>query len=286
MSKQNLQTNVLPFDWPEETILMYFNKKEQPNSYRLNNSRFPKRWATLFPDLNPPDFIYTSFEQPEEGFVSQAIDVRTDHPGFVQHYYHHKLHQHFKEQDELIVAPGFTNGINIWEPENETADCYGFERFFLRVQLRTLSDLPEMVIAYKGPIEVLKSSIADNISFVPTTTLEWVLAGKRLARYIDYVREGNVDFGGAYPVLNSGLRKALGMAAPPRGQPNQYTAHYQYIKDFCSQYLYTAAFRACIPVLNRFLPANSKLVQVIHQNNHHQQPGKRTRQAEKNTSWN
>ena len=144
MSYQNLQFNILPFDWPKENITLYFHREEQPKAHRLHRSLFPDELETIFPGIenSEQDFVATSFDQPMEGFVPLVIDPRTDNPVLVKRYFNRKIYTYFKHQRQMIVRTGFINENQVWVPAGKlnTADCYVYECFSLHVQLQTVSD--------------------------------------------------------------------------------------------------------------------------------------------------
>jgi hypothetical protein len=73
MNNQNLQFNIIPFDWPEEEVTFYFHREGknfhgegQAQQYRLHQRLFPYQLDCIFPGVKRQgaEYVATSFDRP------------------------------------------------------------------------------------------------------------------------------------------------------------------------------------------------------------------------------
>ena len=122
-------------------------------------------------------------------------------------------------------------------------------KFSIKVQLKTVSKFPELLLSFDGISKVLKKSVAELIDQVSPTNFNWVLTGTTLSKWKWLEQDQEItDYSKYYPVLNKKLEKALSipMEAPPRD--NRYPKYFKYINTFYKRYLCDPDFIELCPL--------------------------------------
>ena len=98
----NLTFNRLTFDWPDTKQVFYFSLEETKNASRIHKSIFPNAFSAIFPNATAEDtdFIYTTFSWEQEGFIAYPIDLKTENPDFVKHYFNKRLTWYFRKSGQ------------------------------------------------------------------------------------------------------------------------------------------------------------------------------------------
>jgi hypothetical protein len=211
------------------------------------------------------NFIGVSFSEPVDGFTPYVIDPKTENEDLVKRYYNRRIFEYFRYHCDRIVQTGFINENIIWVPAGglSTADYWVFERFFLQVKLRTVSDGPELYISHQGQTKVLRKTVHEMIQQVPPRFLKHVIVNNQVVKYEEFTQWEEPDYEAAFPVLNNPLRKELGLPAPNFQKVNRYIRYRKYIAGFYCKFLNTLAFREVIPLHQNFLPVCPTLIRRV-----------------------
>src|SRR5688572_10309794 len=126
MLNQNLQFNLITFDFPNEDVTFYFSREEKGICYRLYWSLFPNEIENIFPGIKSDgtEFIYTTYDYKKDGFVPLSIDLSQDNPDLVKKYYNKKVYHYFKKEQGQIAKKGFINETLVWLPATEEAQIF------------------------------------------------------------------------------------------------------------------------------------------------------------------
>ena len=156
----NLFFNILTFDWPEQTITLYFKEGKQDNGTTIHKSIFPKNIAKFLPNSNSLDFISTTFDFEKEGYTPIEIDFKTENKDFIKRYYNEKIKFYFKKNQQILKI-NFVKDNQIWIPnqKDSTTQYKTFDKFTLSINFQEVSDFPELQISYDGQGKILKKNI-------------------------------------------------------------------------------------------------------------------------------
>lgn len=251
MSTQNLLFNILTFDFPSESQTFYFSKEASGKGHKIHKTLFPKGINSIFPGGSDTDFIYTTFTGEREGFKPIEINFSEENEDLIKRYYNRQINYYFSRTKENIVKVGFIKENQVWvySKELSTAQMDVYLKFSLKVQIKTVSNYPELLLSYDGTSKVLKKSVAELIKQVSPTNFTWVLKGKTLRRWEWLKKEDEApDYTKYYPIINSKLERALNITrkAPPRD--NRYPKYHNYIDTFYKTYLTDPAFNKICPL--------------------------------------
>lgn len=253
MTDPKLYFNILTFEFPSENQTFYFSKVDIGKSHKIHKTLFPKEIDSIFPGLsnNGTDFIYTTFTGDNEGFKPLEVNFTEENEDLVKRYYNRQINHYFRRVKEKIVKVGFIKENQIWifSKQLSTPQFDVYLKFSLKVQFKTVSKYPELLLSFDGVSKVLKKSVAELIDQVSATNFNWVLTGTTLRKWKWLEEDEEIpDYSKYYPVLNKKLERALGipMEAPPRD--NRYPKYYKYINTFYKRYLTAPEFLAICPL--------------------------------------
>lgn len=265
MPTPNLTFNILTFDFPSENRTMYFSTEGIDKYPSIHKSIFPVNIDSLFPGIskNGTDNIYTTFTGDIKGFKPLSIDFKTENPDFIKRFYNRQINFYFRSIKEQIVKVGFIKENQVWihsvKYSNAQWDVY--EKFSLKVQLKTVSIFPELMLSYDGQSKVLKQSVADIIHTVSPTHFKWVLYKNQLQKWVWVTEEEVPDYSQCFPVLNNELRSALNISVVVPPKENHYLKYWDRINLFYKHYLNKKEFREIIPLHHTgFLDVNQTRV--------------------------
>lgn len=253
MNAQNLYFNILTFEFPSENQTFYFTKDETEKGHKIHKTLFPNDIDSVFPGVsnNGTDFIYTTFTGEKEGFKPIEINFSEENEDLIKRYYNRQINYYFSHILKKVVKVGFIKENQVWiySKKLSTTQFDVYLKFSLKVQLKTVSNYPELLLSFDGTSKVLKKSVAELIDLVSPTNFNWVLKGKTLRKW-EWLEddEETPDYTKYYPVLNNGLEKALNipMEAPPRD--NRYPKYFKYIDTFYKRYLCAPEFIDLCPL--------------------------------------
>jgi hypothetical protein len=177
------------------------------------------------------------------------IDLSTDNPTLVKRYYDREILHFFKKVKGMIARKGFIGETMVWVPSDEKDRLYDvYELFSLKVQLRTVSNYPELLVSYNGKKRVNKKTVSEMILDVPPKNFHWILQNNSLFKYDKMAEFEEPGYDTAYPVMNNRLRKAMNLPTEAPVKGNRYLKYWARIKDFYLTYLDIAEFKALIPL--------------------------------------
>ncbi|MDD4190935.1 MAG: Piwi domain-containing protein [Mangrovibacterium sp.] len=251
MTDSNLIFNLLTFDFSFGDRTMYFSKKDIGRCQVIHRSIFPEKIDSLFPGIktNGTEKIYTTFTCPYEEFKPLSIRFETENSDFIKRYYNRQINHYFNDIGQ-IVKVGFIKENQVWvhssNESNEQSDIY--EKYSLKVQLKTVSDYPELLLSYDGRSKVLKRSAATLIREVSPTCFNWILSNGKLRKWEWMSEEEMPDYEQCFPVLNKKLQAALHIPVEPPDRDNRYPRYWEKINHFYNQFLNNDEFRNIIPL--------------------------------------
>jgi hypothetical protein len=253
METQKLFFNILTFEFPSEKQTFYFSKEDTGKSQKLHKSIFPREIDTLFPGVsnNGTDFIYTTFTGENEGFQPLEIDFTTENEDLIKRFYDRQINYYFRKLKEQIVKVSFIKDNQIWiySRKFSTPQFDAYMKFSIKVQFKTVSKYPELLVSYDGVSKVFKKSVAELIELVSPANFNWVLCGKNLRKW-DWLEEDEEvpDYTQYFPVLNKGLERALNIPAEAPPRDNRYIKYHKYIDGFYTKFLTDPDFIDRFPV--------------------------------------
>ncbi len=252
MSSQKLHFNILTFDWPKENLIFYFSKNDDGFSSRIHKTLFPKSISSIFPDIHSEklEFLYTTYTYKKEGFTPLEIDASCENPDLIKKYYNRQIHHYFRKVKKLIVKRGFIGENQIWtlskKVTNDTFNIY--EKFSFKVQLCTVSQFPELLISYDGKARVLKVPVSEIVKSVSQSTFINVIYKGRILHFDDLLKEMDLDYSKAYPIINPKLEDALSIESETIQKSNRYRSYFGKV-DELRKYLYSKPdFKELIPL--------------------------------------
>lgn len=279
MHNQDFFFNILTFDWLQEKQTFYFGLEEIGHCQKIHKSIFPKEIENIFFGVTTDgsEAIYTTFAGEREGFTALEIDLPNENPHFAKRYYDRQINYYFRAIKEQIVKVGFIKENQVWLPvvpsepntANKVESPFDFyERFSLKVQIKSVSSYPEIQLSYDGKSRVLKRSLAEIIGDISPINFKWVLHNGQLYKFDTLAEYGIDDYENVFPVVNTKLFRALGFefAAPSKKKKNKYLSYLQAINDFKTDYLDAEEFKAIIPLHEGgFLKVNAATVNRTNQ---------------------
>lgn len=262
---QNLYFNILTFDWPDEPQTFYFSRDYKPGSTPIYRSLFPTNIELLFPGIGKenPDFIYTNFQIPRDGFEPLQINLKDENEDLVKRILSNNIHWYFRNVMKELCELGFIRENKIWipVPELSTPDIETYNRFSLKIQIGKVSSFPEIVLSYDGLSHVLRRSLAEVIPVVGTQDIHKLLFNNRIHHYNDFTKRHLDDYKRALPFINRGLERSLGLELPSRHAYNKYREYQTQIQQFYERFLNNDTFRQLIKLhADPFLRIPSELV--------------------------
>ncbi len=259
MSQPNLFYNIVTFNWPEEPVRLYFSQNKEGSYARLYKTAWPKEIEFIFPGIHASgeDYIYTTYDAEVKGFKHLDLDFKNDNPELAKRFYTRRLQYYFKKKEGQITHKGFIGELEVWfRSKRRTNELYDFyEKYALRILIRTVSDFPEILLSYEGASRVLKASYEEITKDISNQNINYLLWGKgiiKLRRYLDKEsREDHV----VRPILNLDLAQDLQIPVEAPVRENRYKRYLEEISLFANQYFAKSDFKDLFPGLaNDFLP--------------------------------
>jgi hypothetical protein len=190
------------------------------------------------------EFVYTTFNVAVDGFAILELDLATEKESFVKRFYNFLILKYFQDQN-VLAKRNFVNDVQIWIPQEETADFRVFDRFTVRTQFSKITAGGELLIAFDGISKVLKKNLNQAAEIQPEH-LGYVLQNNQLLRYQDSIDHHQIDHDLAYPVMSLNIYRDLGMAIAPLDKSNKYKKFIPKINGFVTSFIDLAAFRSLI----------------------------------------
>ena len=246
MADQNLILNILTFTHPIETAEFSFFAEKADDLFSIHKTEWPVNIEDLFPKLNPTvQYLYVNFEpKPDEKKLTVTLHKS---PRFAKHYYQWLIYRHFNKVAS-VTKPNFIkdNEFWFWDKEASTGQFFIFKRFVIKVQIKRITNFPELVISYEGISKVFKEGL--NKINAPTEAIHKVIYNRQLIPYNRLTDEAKLDLSKVRPVLSNSLRSAMGLKWEPNKTPNKLKFFYNEISWFIKTYLNTPDFKGIIPI--------------------------------------
>lgn len=243
--------NAYPFAWPTSPVKMYFSKQPYDFASKLHPHNWPRQIARALPGLKPAHEarIHTSFTVPHQAAIALELQLSAENPDFVKHYYRHAIAQYFKGVDGILTRKGFINETLVYVPDDRASNTQyvAYSTFSLVVAIGIFTDLPELVISYKGYTYILRQNLSQVLQKCEVANLGYVACGNRLIKYKDLFSQPRSEEFELLPMLTNALRKKLGMEWPARPKENRYKTYKTQVEKFFNNYLTDQRFRAIIP---------------------------------------
>ena len=242
MDEKSLIFNIITFEFPSENQTFYFSKEYIEKSVKIYKNLFPKEIESIFPDINNDntDFIYTTFNEKKEDLKSIDINFSDENEDFIKKYYNFKINFYFKHIKKLIVKKSFINDNQIWipDPQKSSSSINVYKKFSIRVQFKTVSNSPELLLSYDGISKILTNSVSKLINKVPPEQFNLVLNDNILRKWRKMQEDGKTfDYSKYYPVLNKKIQRTLGIPFTVPPHCNQYIKYLENIRNFNNTYL-------------------------------------------------
>jgi hypothetical protein len=275
---QNLILNILTFKPPVTEKVFTFSLEKKEGLYSIKLDECPTGIEKLLPaEFNSGDnFIYTDFlshtvstenisqdiNQPVQSGSDNSIKVNVNlaqSPNFAKHYYTWLILNYFKDIADVIECD-FINDLIIWFKDKQSDTQFThYHSFRFRVQIKRVSEFPELVIAYHTHSKVFKKSIAE-LDHNPDLYNK-VIYGKQVKKYKYLSDEARNELHNIFPVLNNTLKYLLKLQEKTDTKKNRYKEFYELISDIKAKYLDSDNFKSVIPLNTKnFIHVNSDKV--------------------------
>jgi len=239
-SAQKLVFNALSFETAQDKMLFHFLASEKENTTRIHIDQVPKKLLKRFSDKMSPgqQHLYTTFDIPIEG--AETIEVSTGDGSFLlkRRYLLHKLKEYFKSKN-LIVTTDLTRSLVVWVPFKNKHASKVFDRINLKITHQRLTKGWELRLFYDGKTEVYKKSVEQLLDTeVDIDLFKKVVYQREVYHYKrDLSQLSKVNYDEVYPILNRGLKKALGYEPKAPERTNRYLSHRAKMEEFINEHL-------------------------------------------------
>lgn len=246
--------NIYPFAWPNAPVKMYFSRQPYDISSKLHPRTWPVNIARALPGLKSTHEarIHTSFTAPHQAAIALDLELSAENPDFVKHYYRNAIAQYFKGMDGILTRKGFINETLVYVPQEaaSTSQFVAYATFSLVVMIGTFTELPELVVSYKGISYVLRQNLNQVLQKCTRDSLGYIACGNRLIKYKDLYSQQRPEGLEMLPMLTNRLRKDLGLEWPARPKENRYQTYKAQVEKFFHNYLSDQRFRTIVPFTN------------------------------------
>mgnify|MGYP001279517694 FL=1 len=150
MIQQNLILNMLTCTHPVETAEFSFSAEKADCLFSIHKTEWPVNIEDLFPKLNhTTQYLYVNFE-PTRDEKKLTVNLHKS-PRFAKHYYQWLISRYFNKVAS-VSKPNFIrdNEFWFWDKKASTYQFFIFKRFVVKVQIKGITDFPELVI-YNTP---------------------------------------------------------------------------------------------------------------------------------------
>ncbi len=271
MIAPHLFFNILNFDFPKEKTKYYFSESPFTDAVKLHYSVLPNCIAELFPDFKPSkqNHIFSSFDLPNKEVKSITLNLKDENLYFVKRALNNRIYKHFRDDLNLIVRKNFINDNQIWvlnkEITNKAFKVY--DKFSLKINFNTVSDYPELCIAYDGASKVsnLCADVLIEQHNIAPDNLNYVVYKNSIYRYDRRPEDIQTDSANTFPVLSNTLKQLLAIPSETRNPfENSYIPYLKKLKQFISTYLDNKDFQELIPLRStEFIPVENRLISGV-----------------------
>lgn len=270
---QNLHFNILTFDWPEKPVTLYFSLINTDFCKRIHRTSFPNDIAKIFPEItkDKSEFIYTTFEYNKKEFIGLEINLSNENENLVKHYYKSQVKYFFQKIAKQIVRVGFIDDNQIWiKSKFGATDLFDvYEKFSIRVQIKTVSDFPELLLTYDGKSKVFKQNLKEAVKTFSPTDFSNIIIGKSVIKFSNFVEQKEPSYDEAYPVINKKISDLLDLPFDENPKENKYSIYHENIKKFVQYLMWRNDFIKLIPLhSSNFLKvSNASIAEIVDDSN-------------------
>jgi hypothetical protein len=267
---ENLQFNILSFDWPTSKPTFYFTIEETQGSHPIHKYKWSPKILEAFPELNNSEIenIYSTFTTQTEGAIGIEIAMFKKELSIYKQFLNHQLRTYFKVKG-FVVTKNFIRDTQLWIPAKKVIHplYQQYYKFSLKIQFAQVSEHPELVISFDGIAKVMNISISeieDTMLVKRTVYKNTVFNYQKLNEPDKQDFYNSLEFDKAFPLLRRDLAKAYNIPEPTPERSNRYRKYLDNITSFAKGYLLTDEFKEIIPVYgNDFLKVPMKLLNGI-----------------------
>jgi len=270
---QDLFFNILTFDWPKKPVTFYFSLTDIEFCKRIHRSCFPNNIETIFPGItvNNTEFIYTTYEFAKEGFTPLVIDLKNENENLVKRFYKKEIKYYFQKIAKQIVRVGFIEDNQIWiKSKHGATDLYYlYEKFSIRIQLKTVSNYPELLLTYDGKSKVFKQNLKEAVKTFSPTDFTKVLTGKSVVSFDDFTKQKEPDYEKAFPVISKKLSDLMDLDPDEIIKDNKYYSYLDNLSKFVKHLMWRQDFVKLIPLhSDKFLKVpNAAIAEIADDSN-------------------
>jgi hypothetical protein len=245
-NNKNLVLNTLGFKHPCETADFYFSSHKENDSIPIPKSILSNINAKILPQLPPESqYIYANF-YPINGNIKHKINLNQN-PLLAKYYYEWLIFHYFKKVP-CITKIKKSKIQELWflDRQTSTGQFFTFKRFHIKVLINRIEASQEILISYKGCIEVLKVGL--NKINAPSGTIEKVIFNQNIIPYDKLSDNAKLSLSKVRPVLTKSLKLALNLKNEPNDNKISPEHYYDEISGFTQNYLNTNEFKQIIPL--------------------------------------
>lgn len=262
----NLTYNLLTFDHPVDEFTLYFTNTYKQGLYRIYAPIVPNEVIKKF---GKQDYYYTSFDCKQDNFLPVLKKSKPTyllqnnksgksiykqkknsafHKSILKQYYNKKIYSYFFKNNVLLKPP-FLKKVEIWLPSTiQNLDYLCYDKYTVEVQIAKITNQPELLVAYNGIAKVLHKSIADYMSQISPSYLNWTVYQNILHKYDKLPENARQNLENTFPVLNNKISETLHIDNDSCNNSNQYIIFNKKINSFFLNHLNKDAFKQIIPI--------------------------------------
>lgn len=268
---QQLTINLIPLEINNATLQCSFYTEKFEGSYPLHRSELPcELWDNHKEEIKDK-FYYTSFEIGQDAAFTTTIDLSKS-TKFAKHFYTQQLLRYISPLVDAVKL-NFVKDIEVWIKNTSLSktEYTTYDKYTLKIEYSYLINSLALLIAYDGISKVVTQSI--NTFNIPTHHFKKVIFRNEILSFDKLHDEAKLYLNEVYPVLNIGLKNALGIAHTVDKSANRYKTYYQLINDFKKKYLSNSTLSFLKPSDN-FYPIPTQKVYATHYHSNNLRFGK------------
>ena len=247
---QQIKLNLIPFTPVKTTLSCAFYPEKQ-------RGMAPIHWSKLletFPEDRDPaaQYYYTDFLPEKEGAIVKEIDL-LQCISFAKHYFRYQILQYFRQIQDSVVFPNFTQDVEVWFEDKSANDpLYKvYNKYSLDTEYSgAIPKQYQLTLAYNGISKVLRTPVSE-IRDLDTRIYTKVLCNGSIWHYehtlLEELKEQPEN---VFPVLNYDLKKQYDIYEELK-KVNRYPIYLALLESFYNHYLNTPTFNKIIKLDSR-----------------------------------
>lgn len=249
-TKQDLFYNILTFNWPKEKVKLHFTDKESQGLERIFHKIVPREITNHYPALQEGcEHLYTSYTIPFDKSKSISVKLEDSNWSTAKRYFNWLIRTYFQNNESTIVKTGFISETQVWIPSGTQPlnEFTVYDKYSLKVQIKVLSNYPEIQLSYDGRSKVFKDPASELIKTISASCFNWVLyQGEILKWEMLNDLESDIDHSQVFPSLNMEIETELGMTYQPARTENKYSDYLDQIVSFYKRFINVKSFKSVI----------------------------------------